>query len=90
MAIGTVRGVVKIRNDSGNLYNVAELADQSVPAGGEIDLCDPSLPVHYAGYRDAHRLVSGGCPDAQIWADIQAGKIAVVETTPARDKMPWE
>ena len=74
---------VLLKNTSGGDYAVAELGGTVVADDATIDLMDDELDVFYDNYNMAKDLVTRE-NQSQLWADIQAGDIEVVSTTPPR------
>lgn len=78
MSINT--GVARIKNVSGNPYDVEEMPGVTIPDQGEIDLLDPALPSHYTSFDDVQNLLTN-LPNAKLRRDIDAGLLEVVECT---------
>ena len=85
-----IRGVLKIRNDSGAPYPIAEIGGHVLADGAELDLCDPAVPNYYEGPGgwSAADLLVRKCEAAQLRIDIVAGNITVTESTRPRDGNP--
>ena len=76
-----MRGIVKIKNVSGTDYVLEELAGLVLVDQEEVDLLNPEIPDAYDEYQVALVLVTA-LTTAQLYQDIQAGKITLLETTP--------
>jgi hypothetical protein len=74
-------GIVRIKNVSGAEYEVVELGGFILADQEEVDLLDATLATHYDEYHAAFQLVTA-LSTAQLYQDIQAGKVALLETTP--------
>lgn len=72
---------VIVKNMSGVDYDVAELGGVVLGDGQSIDLMDDNLVTYYDSWAAANGLVAKA-NSSQLWADIAAGKIEVVESKP--------
>jgi len=73
------RGSVTITNNSGAPYIVEELGGLALEDSESIDLLAEENEPYYSTFADAKRLVTE-CTTAQLYQDIQAGKISVTIT----------
>lgn len=74
------RGVVRIKNVSGEDYTVEEVGGLVLPDQEVFNILDPAVPNTYTDFEAAFRLVAE-LTTAKLYQDIQAGKVALLETT---------
>ncbi len=72
------RGIYRIKNNTGSVYQIEELAGQEIAAGGILDLMDDTLPLHYTKIETIDYLLAN-CTDSKLYQDVQSGGIEVVE-----------
>jgi len=74
------RGVFRIKNESGGPIAIQEIGGAVLSNGGEIDLMDPELPIHYKQHSQIMWAATKG--NTQLRADIDAGKLTIQESKP--------
>jgi hypothetical protein len=77
---------VILRNVSKDDYVVAELGGVLVAKNDTIDLMDDTLPAFYDNWEAANALVAYE-NSSQLWSDIQAGLLEVVEVKKPKKQM---